>query len=63
MPANLFKRALAAGQVQVGVWSSLSSPMAAEIVAGSGREKLPGFSRRSKRTRAAGWTSDAICWR
>jgi 4-hydroxy-2-oxoheptanedioate aldolase len=36
MPANLFKRALAAGQVQVGVWSSLSSPVAAEIVAGSG---------------------------
>jgi 4-hydroxy-2-oxoheptanedioate aldolase len=36
MPANLFKRALAAGRVQVGVWSSLSSPVAAEIVAGSG---------------------------
>jgi 4-hydroxy-2-oxoheptanedioate aldolase len=41
MPANLFKRALAAGQVQVGVWSSLSSPVAAEIVAGSGFDWVP----------------------
>ena len=33
---NTFKQALAKGQVQIGLWSSLSSNYSAEIVAGSG---------------------------
>lgn len=33
---NKFKQALAQGQVQLGLWSSLSSNYSAEIVAGSG---------------------------
>jgi 4-hydroxy-2-oxoheptanedioate aldolase len=33
---NAFKHALAAGQLQIGLWSSLCSNMAAEIVADSG---------------------------
>lgn len=33
---NTFKQALAKGQVQLGLWSSLSSNYSAEIVAGSG---------------------------
>jgi 4-hydroxy-2-oxoheptanedioate aldolase len=33
---NTFKQALSRGQRQVGIWSSLASPMAAEIVAGAG---------------------------
>jgi 4-hydroxy-2-oxoheptanedioate aldolase len=33
---NPFKRALKAGQRQMGFWSNLSSPLAAEIVAGAG---------------------------
>jgi 4-hydroxy-2-oxoheptanedioate aldolase len=33
---NAFKHALAAGQVQIGLWSSLCSPIAAEIVADAG---------------------------
>lgn len=33
---NTLKQALAAGRVQVGIWSSLTSPIVAEILAGSG---------------------------
>jgi 4-hydroxy-2-oxoheptanedioate aldolase len=33
---NAFKHALAAGQLQIGLWSSLCSPIAAEIIADSG---------------------------
>ena len=35
-PVNRFKRALQAGQPQIGLWSSLSSPAATEILADSG---------------------------
>ncbi len=33
---NRFKRALAAGQPQIGLWSTLASPYASELLAGSG---------------------------
>ena len=33
---NRFKQAIAAGQVQIGLWSSLCNSIAAEIVADSG---------------------------
>jgi len=33
---NLFKRALAAGEPQIGIWSTLPDPYVCEIVAGSG---------------------------
>ena len=33
---NAFKHALAAGELQIGLWSSLCSNIAAEIIAGSG---------------------------
>lgn len=33
---NAFKHAIAAGQLQIGLWSSLCSPIAAEIVADAG---------------------------
>ena len=36
LPANTFKRALAAGRQQIGLWVSLASPYSAELVAGSG---------------------------
>jgi 4-hydroxy-2-oxoheptanedioate aldolase len=36
MPVNRLKRALRDGQVQIGLWSGLSSHIAAEIVAGAG---------------------------
>ena len=36
LPPNAFKSALASGQPQVGLWSSLCSNIAAEILAGSG---------------------------
>jgi 4-hydroxy-2-oxoheptanedioate aldolase len=36
MPVNRLKHALHDGQVQIGLWSSLSSHIAAEIVAGAG---------------------------
>lgn len=35
-PRNAFKQALASGQRQVGLWSALASPIAAEILAGAG---------------------------
>jgi 4-hydroxy-2-oxoheptanedioate aldolase len=36
MPRNSFKQAIAAGQLQIGLWSSLCSNIGAEIVADSG---------------------------
>jgi 4-hydroxy-2-oxoheptanedioate aldolase len=36
LPHNTFKQALSRGQRQVGIWSSLASPVAAEIIAGAG---------------------------
>lgn len=36
MPKNLFKAALRAGHVQIGMWSSLSDPTVSEILAGCG---------------------------
>lgn len=40
MPINRFKAALKAGDRQVGLWCSLVSPIAAEILAGSGYDWL-----------------------
>ncbi|MBP7646561.1 MAG: aldolase/citrate lyase family protein [Comamonas sp.] len=37
---NLFKRALKAGQPQIGLWSTLPSPYVSELVAGSGFDWL-----------------------
>jgi len=39
-PVNVLKRALREGRPQIGLWSSLSSHIAAEIVAGSGFDWL-----------------------
>lgn len=39
-PANHFKRAIAAGKQQIGLWVSLASPYCAEIVAGAGFDWL-----------------------
>jgi len=36
LPRNPFKHAIAAGQLQIGLWSSLASNIAAEIVADAG---------------------------
>jgi 4-hydroxy-2-oxoheptanedioate aldolase len=36
MPRNTFKQAITSGQRQVGLWSGLASPIAAEIIAGAG---------------------------
>lgn len=36
MPRNRFKRALAAGQAQIGLWGSIPSAYTAEVVAGAG---------------------------
>lgn len=36
LPRNAFKQALATGKRQVGLWSGLASPIAAEIIAGAG---------------------------
>jgi len=40
LPINTFKRALKAGKVQIGLWCSLSSHYAIELVAGSGFDWL-----------------------
>jgi 4-hydroxy-2-oxoheptanedioate aldolase len=40
IPANTFKRALKAGKPQIGLWCSLSSHYAIELVAGSGFDWL-----------------------
>jgi 4-hydroxy-2-oxoheptanedioate aldolase len=36
LPRNSFKKALAAGERQVGLWSALASPIGAEVIAGAG---------------------------
>jgi 4-hydroxy-2-oxoheptanedioate aldolase len=36
LPVNAFKRALADGRLQIGLWSCLSSPNTVEVIAGSG---------------------------
>jgi len=36
IPRNEFKRALAAGRTQIGLWSSLSSSYTVEVIAGAG---------------------------
>jgi len=36
LPPNVFKRALRAGQPQIGLWSSLSSNYSVEVIAGAG---------------------------
>lgn len=36
LPANAFKAALARGELQIGLWSSLCSPIMAEIIGHSG---------------------------
>ena len=36
LPTNSFKRALAAGKPQIGLWLSMTSPVATELVAGAG---------------------------
>jgi 4-hydroxy-2-oxoheptanedioate aldolase len=40
LPINIFKRALKAGRQQIGLWSSLSSNMTVEILAGAGFDWL-----------------------
>jgi 2-keto-3-deoxy-L-rhamnonate aldolase RhmA len=40
MPQNRFKRALAAGTPQIGLWMSLASPSASEVAAGAGFDWL-----------------------
>ena len=40
LPINSFKRALKAGQLQIGLWSSLASHVAAEVIAGAGFDWL-----------------------
>lgn len=40
LPVNSFKRALAAGKPQIGLWCSLSSHYSAELLAGSGYDWL-----------------------
>src|SRR5947199_4979578 len=36
LPVNAFKRALRAGNPQIGLWSSLSSNYSVEVIAGAG---------------------------
>ncbi|WP_156464368.1 aldolase/citrate lyase family protein [Afipia sp. Root123D2] len=40
LPVNTFKRAIMAGQQQIGFWTALAGPTAAEILAGSGFDWL-----------------------
>jgi 4-hydroxy-2-oxoheptanedioate aldolase len=40
LPANHFKRAIKAGRLQIGLWSSLSSHVTVEVIAGSGFDWL-----------------------
>lgn len=40
LPENHFRERLAAGRAQIGLWCSLASPYAAEVVAGSGFDWL-----------------------
>ncbi|MBM3374244.1 MAG: 2-dehydro-3-deoxyglucarate aldolase, partial [Betaproteobacteria bacterium] len=36
LPVNEFKQALKAGKPQIGIWSSLCSPISAEVLADAG---------------------------
>ena len=40
MPRNAFKHAIAKGQLQIGLWCSLCSPVAIEVVSHSGYDWL-----------------------
>lgn len=40
LPVNTFKRAIKAGRLQIGLWSSLSSNISVEILAGAGFDWL-----------------------
>src|SRR3954464_14843931 len=40
LPQNTFKRAIKAGKVQIGLWSSLSSNYSVEVIAGAGFDWL-----------------------
>ena len=40
LPHNKFKRAIAAGQRQIGLWLSLTSPVSTEVAAGAGFDWL-----------------------
>ena len=40
LPVNAFKRAIKAGQQQIGLWNSLSSHLSVEVLAGSGFDWL-----------------------
>ena len=40
IPQNPFKRALRAGKVQIGLWSSLSSNYTVEVIAGAGHAAI-----------------------
>jgi 4-hydroxy-2-oxoheptanedioate aldolase len=40
LPQNAFKRALAAGKPQIGLWSSLASSYSVEVIAGAGFDWL-----------------------
>ena len=40
LPVNRFKHALAAGELQIGLWSQIASPVATEAVAGAGYDFL-----------------------
>ena len=40
LPVNTFKRAIQAGRGQVGLWSSLSSHVTVEVIAGAGFDWL-----------------------
>src|SRR6185436_10298112 len=40
LPPNSFKKAIAAGRQQIGLWVSLASPYCTELVAGSGFDWL-----------------------
>lgn len=40
LPVNTFKRAIKAGQQQIGLWSSLASHLSVELLAGSGFDWL-----------------------
>src|SRR5918993_720064 len=40
LPQNPFKRAIKAGRLQVGLWSSLASHVTVEVIAGSGFDWL-----------------------
>src|SRR5436305_11735275 len=40
LPINTFKRAIRAGRLQIGLWSSLASHISVEVLAGSGFDWL-----------------------